>query len=255
MDPLPRNVRYIWPMVRIVNVYVTNRLSDKLLSRTDANLRRSGLSFVFSAEEYWAVEATVTIITTFVGGMIAQMAKMDQVMGVLVGLAFGLILPRVWLNDARKRRALDIIKGMPVFLDYLNLCVSAGTNFSGAIEHAVRQAPDGPLKNEFSIVLRDLRSGLPRAEALERMAGRLEIPEITSFVRAVVQAEMRGTSLRDVMAVQAEQRLVERFQRAEQKAMEAPVKLTGPLVMFIFPVTFIVLLYPIFIKFNESGAF
>ena len=57
------------------------------------------------------------------------------------------------------------------------------------------------------------------------------------------------------MAVQAEQRLVERFQRAEQKAMEAPVKLTGPLVMFIFPVTFIVLLYPIFIKFNESGAF
>jgi tight adherence protein C len=87
------------------------------------------------------------------------------------------------------------------------------------------------------------------------MAERLEIHEITSFVNAVVQAEKMGSSMAGVLRIQAEQRRNERFQRAEKKAMEAPVKLIGPLVIFIFPTTFIVLAFPIFIKFIQGGYF
>jgi tight adherence protein C len=87
------------------------------------------------------------------------------------------------------------------------------------------------------------------------MAQRLEIHEVTSFVNAVVHAEKMGSTLAGVLQIQAEQRRNERFQRAEKKAMEAPVKLVGPLVLFIFPTTFMVLAFPIIMKFMQQGLF
>ena len=105
------------------------------------------------------------------------------------------------------------------------------------------------------MVVRDLRSGLPRADALRRMDERLVMPEITSFVGTVIQSEKMGASLGNALRSQAEQRRTERFQRAEKQAMEAPVKLIGPLMMFIFPCTFIVIGFPIVIKFMKSGLF
>jgi tight adherence protein C len=132
--------------------------------------------------------------------------------------------------------------------------VEAGLNMAGAITQAVNKGPAGPLKNEFSLVLRDLRSGLTRTDALRRMDERIRVPQVSSFVSAVVQAEKLGASLGSTFRFQAEQRRVERFQLAEKMAMEAPVKLIFPLVAFIFPVTFVVLLFPIAIKFMQSGV-
>jgi tight adherence protein C len=103
------------------------------------------------------------------------------------------------------------------------------------------------------MVVRDLRAGVPRADALRRMETRLDMTEITSFVGAVIQAEKMGARLGPVLRGQAEQRRTERFQRAEKLAMEAPVKLILPLIMFIFPVTFIVLAFPIVMKFMQEG--
>ncbi len=117
----------------------------------------------------------------------------------------------------------------------------------------MEKATPGPLRNEFAVVLRDLRAGLSRADALRRMAERLDIQEITGFVSSIVQAEKMGASLGNVLRVQSDQRRSERFQRAEKQAMEAPVKLVFPLVLFIFPVTFIILLFPIAMKFVGEG--
>ena len=134
------------------------------------------------------------------------------------------------------------------------MSVEAGLNMAGAISQAVAKGPAGPLKSEFAFVLRDLRAGLTRAEALRRMEERLRLPQISSFVSAVIQAERMGASLGSTFRAQAEQRRAERFQRAEQLAMEAPVKLIFPLVAFIFPVTFLVLVFPIAMKFLQSGV-
>jgi tight adherence protein C len=103
------------------------------------------------------------------------------------------------------------------------------------------------------MVVRDLRAGVPRADALRRMEKRLEMEEITSFVGTVIQAEKMGARLGSALRVQALQRRTERFQRAEKLAMEAPVKLILPLIVFIFPVTFIVLAFPIVMKFMMEG--
>jgi tight adherence protein C len=143
---------------------------------------------------------------------------------------------------------------LPAYLDFITMAVEAGLNMTGALTQAMDKGPAGPLKHEFFMVVRDLRSGLPRADALRRMEARLQMPEVTSFVGTVIQAERMGASLGSALRVQAEQRRIERFQRAEKAAMEAPVKLIGPLMMFIFPVTFIVLGFPIAMKFLAMGT-
>lgn len=180
--------------------------------------------------------------------LMVMLGKYEPAVLIIAPLA-GFFFPDAWLNDTRKKREAAVIRAMPVYLDFITMCVEAGLNLAGALAQALEKAPPGPLRNEFGIVLRDLRAGLSRSEALRRMADRLDIPEVSSFVSAVVQAEKMGASLAKVMKVQANQRREERFQRADKMAMEAPVKLVLPLVLFIFPVTFIVLGFPIAIKF------
>jgi tight adherence protein C len=161
------------------------------------------------------------------------------------------MFPLVWLSDTRKKREVAVIRALPVFLDFTTMAVEAGLNLSGALQQAMNKGPDSPLRNEFSIVMRDLRSGVTRSDALKRMAERLDIADINTFVNAMVQAEKMGSSMATALRIQSEQRRTERFQRAEKVAMEAPVKLIFPLIMFIFPVTFIVLGFPIAMKFLD----
>jgi tight adherence protein C len=140
-----------------------------------------------------------------------------------------------------------------MYLEFISMCVEAGLNLTGAMNQAVEKGPEGALKREFQIVMRDIRSGSSRAEALGRLSERLDIKAVNAFVRAVIQAEKLGSSMSKVLKIQSEQRRSERFQRAEKLAMEAPVKLIFPLMAFIFPVTFMILAFPIVVKFMDQG--
>ena len=129
----------------------------------------------------------------------------------------------------------------------------AGLNLQGAINQGVLKGPKGVLRDEFQRVLRDIRAGKPRAESLRNMAGRINEPGVTNFIASIIQAERMGMSLGPVLRAQADQQRIERFLRAEKLAMEAPVKMLFPLIAFIFPCTFIVLFFPIVIKFMNAG--
>jgi tight adherence protein C len=109
------------------------------------------------------------------------------------------------------------------------------------------------MRDEFQRVLRDIRAGKARAASLRAMADRLNQPGINSFCTTVIQAESMGMSLGPVLRTQADQRRIERFLRAEKLAMQAPVKMLFPLLAFIFPCTFIVLLFPLAMKFVQAG--
>jgi tight adherence protein C len=122
-------------------------------------------------------------------------------------------------------------------------------NLSGAITQAVEKGPKGILNWELQRVIRDMKAGMSRLEALRAMAERLDIKELTTFVSSVAQSEKTGSSIGDTLRIQADQRRIERFQRAEKLAMEAPVKLIFPLVAFIFPMTFLIIGFPIAMKF------
>ncbi|OGT79167.1 MAG: secretion system protein F [Gammaproteobacteria bacterium RIFCSPLOWO2_02_FULL_61_13] len=253
MDPLSWKLRLVWPAIQIIANFFCVFLPYELMEYTDQRLQRTGVSYLLSAEQFIALRILVAITAPIVVWFAMLGMDVWEPIWLVVAPLVGFLLPDVWLNDTRKRRESNVIRTLPVYLDFITMCVEAGLNFQGALTQAMEKAPPGALRNEFAIVLRDMRSGLARADALRRMAERLDINEITSFVSAIIQAEKMGASLANVLRVQADQRRSERFQRAEKMAMEAPVKLVAPLIIFIFPVTFMILGFPIVMKFLGEG--
>jgi len=240
-------------LVRFLEYHVCAYIPSAALERTHEKLQRTGVGYLMSAEQFYAIRI-LSVIGIFAITYWAQsVLKNDSANMLIVAVLIGFFLPAQWLRDVQTRRYKAVQRTLPVYLDFVTMAVEAGLNLTGAINQTMEKGPAGPLRHEFYLVVRDLRSGLSRSDALRRMEARLQMPEITSFVGTVIQAERMGARLGAALRTQAEQRRSERFQRAEKLAMEAPVKLVGPLMMFIFPVTFIVIGFPIVMKFLNSG--
>ena len=255
MDPLPKFVKLVWPAVLFISFYVSSRLASDYLQRVHAKLQSSGATYLMTSDQFVALRIIASLIAAtlcLAGMLILDMFSMN---GLIMLALLGYYYPVIWLGEVRNARRKLILKALPVYLDFIMLCVESGLNFTGAITQTIEKGPAGPLRHELYLVIRDIRSGLARADALRRMDARVQMDEVTSLVSAVIQAEKMGSSLGSTLRIQSEQRRMERFQRAEKQAMEAPVKLMGPLVMFIFPLTFLVLAFPIVMMFLKSGAF
>ncbi|MEZ0600649.1 type II secretion system F family protein [Paraburkholderia sp. IW21] len=253
LDPLPKPLRMLWPLVNFVAHHFGHIFGDKLVEKTEDQLRLTSLLFLMNARQFLSLSLVSSILVTLVA-LVLMLALGMFSLWVLIGAALlGYFYPRIWTRDVRRRHVAAILKHLPIYLDFLTLGVEAGLNINGAIQKAVEKGPEGPLRREFEHVLRDLKSGLNRTEALRRFDERQRVKEVTNLVGAVVQAERMGAGLAKTLRFQSVQRRVERFQRAEKQAMEAPVKLVFPLLMFIFPVTFIVLGFPIAMKFVQEG--
>jgi tight adherence protein C len=253
MDPLSWKLKLLWPFIQIIANFFVVFLPYEMLENTEKKITHSGVSYLLNAEQFIALRIISAIIAPLLALFVMVSLKNYQPIWFVITPLLGFMMPVIWLSDTRKRRDDAVIRTLPVYLDFLTMCVEGGLNLQGALGQAMEKGSPGPLRNEFAVVLRDLRAGLSRSDALRRMAERLDVQEITSFVSSIVQAEKMGASLANVLRVQSDQRRNERFQRAEKQAMEAPVKLVFPLVLFIFPVTFIVLLFPIAMKFIGEG--
>ncbi len=253
MDPLSWKLKLLWPFIQIIANFFCIFLPYEILESAEKKITQSGVGYLLNAEQFIALRIISAIIAPGLALFVMICLDNFQPIWFVFMPILGFMFPIIWLSDTRKKRNDNVIRTLPVYLDFMTMCVEGGLNLQGALGQAMEKAPAGPLRNEFAIVLRDLRSGLSRADSLRRMAERLDIPEITSFVSSIIQAEKMGASLATVLRVQSDQRRNERFQRAEKLAMEAPIKLVGPLIMFIFPVTFIVLGFPIVMKFMGEG--
>lgn len=253
MDPLSWKLKLLWPFIQIIANFFVVFLPYEMLENTERKITHSGVSYLLNAEQFIALRIISAIIAPLLALFVMVSLNNYPPIWFVITPLLGFMMPVIWLSDTRKRRDDAVIRTLPVYLDFLTMCVEGGLNLQGALGQAMEKGSPGPLRNEFAVVLRDLRAGLSRSDALRRMAERLDVQEITSFVSSIVQAEKMGASLANVLRVQSDQRRNERFQRAEKQAMEAPVKLVFPLVLFIFPVTFIVLLFPIAMKFIGEG--
>jgi tight adherence protein C len=255
LDPLPKGLRLLWPVIRFIDYHLCQLIPQRLIAGPAESLRLSGLLYLMTPTQF--ISLCLFSMVSFAGlsALVLSLADLFNGLWILPAAVLGYIYPRIWLGEALKKRQKLIVKALPIYLDFLTMGVEAGQNMAGAMAQAVAKGPAGPLKNEFAFVIRDLRSGLTRSDALRRMDERVRVAQVSSFVSAVIQAERMGASLGPTFRTQAEQRRVERFQLAEKLAMEAPVKLIFPLVAFIFPVTFLVLMFPIAVKFMQSGAF
>lgn len=171
--------------------------------------------------------------------------------GLLGGLLFGITFPLIYIQESIRKRHIQIQKALPFSLDLLTLAVEAGLDFGAALMKVVEKSPPGPLKEELNIMLNEIRMGKTREEAFRNLANRVDLPALTQFVSNIIQAERMGVSIGKVLRIQSTQLRIERMQRAEKLANEAPVKLLFPLIFCIFPTVFIILFAPIVFQFLE----
>ncbi|MBB4842633.1 tight adherence protein C [Paucibacter oligotrophus] len=265
-DPPPLGFRLMWWPIHVVAYFIGGVIPAKSHAALQTRLRKAGLDFTLAPAQFLASRVVCGLLIALLAAWMlsvfdkpapnvaaAGFGPLLYLQVALGGALMGWLYPLVWLSDRLAARKKDLLKTLPFYLDVITLCVEAGLNLQGAISQSVSKGPAGVLREELQRVLRDIRAGKARAQALRDLAERLNEPSISNFVSAVIQAESMGMSLGPVLRIQADQRRVERFLRAEKLAMEAPVKMLFPLIAFIFPCTFIVIFFPIAMKFIHSG--
>jgi len=170
------------------------------------------------------------------------------------GVAIGYVVPGTFVSS-RSRSRRDLVQAaLPDALDLLAVSVEAGLGFDAAISKLVDHM-DGPLIDEFGLALSEMRVGEARQDALKKLSARVDSPELSAFVRAIIQADQLGISLGRILRVQAVDTRLKRQAAAEEKAMKAPIKMLFPTVAFIFPAMFIVVLGPALISLGKLFNF
>ena len=170
-------------------------------------------------------------------------------MAVLLMLAW--TFPRTWLKGKLRSRQKVILKGLPDAMDLVTTCVEAGLGLDAALAR-VAERTEGPFANELQVMMRDVALGKLRREAMQELADRIGVEELTSFITSIIQAEQLGVGIAQVLRVQADQMRTKRRQKAERSAHEAPIKMLFPLVLFIFPSFLLVILGPAGIRIASS---
>lgn len=181
-----------------------------------------------------------------IGAFVVATARTDFSMAVLIAVAgfiIGLNFPDYWLKQQVKTRQKAIALALPDALDMMSICVDAGLGFEAALQKVGDRWEDA-LALEFQRVVSDTRVGMRRGTALRNMVERTDVAEIASFVAVLIQADKLGIGIRDVLHTQSVQMRIRRRQRAEEEARKAPLKMLFPLVFFIMPAIFAIVLGP-----------
>ncbi|MBL9037943.1 MAG: type II secretion system F family protein [Archangium sp.] len=220
--------------------------------RLRRNLVRAGQPQGYTPEDVMALQEIGLIVGTVFGLLVANAIKQPLGFGLL-GSLLGLFYPLIWVNDLVTKRHLQITRALPFNLDLLTLSVEAGLDFTAALDTVVRKGKPGPLRDELNLVLKQLKMGKTREESLKSMIARVDLTSLTQFVTALIQADKMGTSIGKVLRVQSTQLRIERSQRAEKLANEAPTKMLLPLIGCIFPTVFMILFGPIIFAFMVDG--
>jgi tight adherence protein C len=155
----------------------------------------------------------------------------------------GLYLPNMWLSSKAKARQKAIARALPDTLDMMSICVDAGLGFEAALQKVAYQS-DNELALEMRRVISEIRVGVARSDALRHLAERTQVPDVAGFVAVLVQADRLGIAIRNVLNTQSVQMRIKRRQQAEEAAGAAGIKMLIPLVLFIFPAMFAVILGP-----------
>jgi tight adherence protein C len=243
----PFSQRVIRPLlVRLGNGLA--RLSPSK-SRADAErmLELAGRPYGWGATEFLGLRLFIALIfgvlTFLITSLSPTLGGTTKLIAPFFMAVLGFFLPLLWMRSKINRRKKEIIKALPDAMDLLTITVEAGMGFDGALQK-VAEKWDNQLSKAFAKVVQEMRLGVLRREALRNMSYNMDVPDVTSFTAAIIQADQLGVSIAKILRVQSEQMRVKRRQRAEEQANKAPIKMLFPMVFLIFPALFVVLLGP-----------
>jgi tight adherence protein C len=261
---MPLSFRWLLPFTPNLKFFHKPRYAGAR-SRIESQLVSAGYDTVLTPQEFLALRVLIpmglgptvilliALVTSQVPGPMGDTLRDRQSLLFLAFFAYLLLRPRLWLKSTIKQRHREIEHGLPFVLDLLTLSVEAGLDFMTSIRRLIERRKVDALSEELIRAIREMQVGRTRRDALRDMAARVQQPDLSSVVSALVQADELGVGIGAILRIQAEQMRTRRFQRAEKMANEAPVKLLFPLVCFIFPSVFLVLLGPIFLEMMKAG--
>ncbi|MCL1856550.1 MAG: type II secretion system F family protein [Kiritimatiellaeota bacterium] len=249
---MPLAFRLVRPLTPNVKAMALRPEFRRSRERADAQLVAAGYEGVLQGWEFVALKALVPLtllplwclLVYAAGKTSAPLARFAVPLMALGGLLFALY-PILWLKKVTARRQRAIMKALPFVLDMLTLSIEAGMDFMLALQRNIERRAIDPLGEELIRVVHEIQLGAPRRVALKALGQRVNIPDVRSVMNALVQADELGVSVGMILRIQADQMRLHRFERAEKLANEAPVKLLGPLLLFIFPSVFLILLGPV----------
>ena len=221
-------------------------------AQADAKIVSAGFEGLLTGWEFIAIRilnpvvmgVVWAVLLAFVG-MVSEPVRSRFWAFEILGIALFAIQPSSWINRTIKRRHGSIQKAMPFLIDLLTLSVEAGVDFMNALQRSIDGRKMDALTEELIRVNHEIQLGTPRKTALRNLATRVDMPDMRSFTSALIQADELGVSIGTILRIQSDQMRQKRFDRAERLANEAPVKMLFPLMVFIFPAVFIILLAPI----------
>lgn len=205
-------------------------------------LQSGGIDQLMTPEQYLGVKFLM-ILTGLL--LLVLMSFAGQNLYGLLLLVLMALYPDSWLKKQSKRRHLSILKSLPNLLDLLTLSVEAGKDFLTSLRDILARRPSDVLGDEFKRTLHEIQLGKSRQQALRDLSDRVHQPELTSVINSIIQADELGVGIGQLLRIQGDQLRHKRFARAETLANEAPVKILFPVVIFIFPSVFIILVGPI----------
>jgi tight adherence protein C len=238
-------------MSRVATSSFTERTEKRLALAGNPNDLR--VSDWLGIKAIGAIVGAILFFLIFVIGGVFKFPILIAFLLTGVGGLFGYTIPEFWLGGRVKKRQKAILLMIPDTLDLLTISVRAGLGFDAALGKVVEKM-EGPLVDEFRRALAEVRVGKARRDALRDIVPRTEVVPLTNFIGAIIQAEQLGVSISKVLQVQSEQLRIERRQRAEEQAAQAPIKMLFPLVGCIFPSLFVVILGPALILIMQNLA-
>lgn len=253
----PFTERVIFPLARKLGELASRFTPANIIQDYNKRLELAGMaahldgSLVLVAQGALALLFGGLIFLVFTIGPNRQPLSMVFLLTLVFAL-LGFFFPTLYISSRISRRQRKIRKAMPDALDLLTICVEAGLGFDAAMQK-VSEKWQSELSLAFARAIQEIQLGKTRREALRAMAERIGIPEMTSFVAAVIQSEMLGVSLAKVLRIQADQMRTKRRQRAEEEAHKAPLKMLIPMALLTFPSLMIVLLTPAALRLMHSA--
>lgn len=259
---LPLILRALLPLAPNARRWALHPRLARMTERSAPRLVSAGIDGVLPPPDYMALRLLFPLVygPLWIGLVYlcvlpfpAALAARIQVPLSLAGILATLVYPNYWLSTAIANRHRSIRRGLPFVLDILTLSVEAGMDFMTALQRHVERGAASPLTEELGRVIREIQLGRTRKDALRDMSTRINLGDVRTVVNALVQADELGVSIGSILRIQSAQIRQRRFERAERLANEAPVKMLFPLLLFIFPAVFLVLLGPMIVRILQQG--
>lgn len=246
----PIRERLLAPFRRSLADWIGKMTPQSLQRMVETKMAMAGGIGNLSVNEFllmWGIWAGGLIVLAFCIVAVISLPLKNTVMIMLAAVLAGGLLPLMLLKRKIAQRQTSIQKDLPEVLDLLTVSVEAGLAFDGALSKLAEKMK-GALVDELARALQEMRIGLPKRTALQNLAQRCDVADVSLFTTSLIQADQLGVSISKVLRIQSAGMREKRRQRVQEKAMKAPVKMLIPLVMFVFPTIFIVLLGPAVIR-------